>query len=56
MGRKFIPVISRERFYKLYQLDLKTLRCFKRAKLPLIPKFECQTEDDEMDFNKEMDQ
>lgn len=40
MGRKFIPVVNRERLYKLYQADLKTLRCFKKPKIPAIPRFE----------------
>lgn len=47
MGRKFIPVTSRDRLYKLFQVDLKTLRCFKRLKLPAVPRFDCSSEDDD---------
>lgn len=47
MGRKFIPVTSRDRLYKLFQVDLKTLRCFKRPKLPALPRFDYSSEDDD---------
>lgn len=47
MGRKFIPVVSRDRLYKLFQIDLKTVRCFKRPKLPAIPLFNCSSKDDD---------
>jgi hypothetical protein len=47
MGRKFIPVVNRDRLYKLFQVDLKTLSCFKKPKVPALPRFECHTEDED---------
>ncbi len=47
MGRKFIPVSTRDRLYKLFQVDLKTVACFKRPKVPTIPRFHCSSDDDE---------
>lgn len=39
MGKRYLPVLLRNRCYKLYEEDFKTIRCFKKRQHPPVPSF-----------------
>ena len=40
MGKRYLPVLLRNRNYKLFEEDFKTVRCIKKRNRPMVPRFE----------------
>jgi len=40
MGKRYLPVVLRNRCYKLYEEDFNNIRCIKKRTHPRMPRFE----------------
>ena len=39
MGKRYLPVVIRNRSYKLYEEDFSSIRCIKKRTHPRVPRF-----------------
>ena len=40
MGKRYLPVVLRNRQYRMYQDDFKFIKCIKKASHPRLPAYQ----------------
>jgi hypothetical protein len=55
MSKKYIVLVSRNKYYKMYAADLRVIRCYLKTKPPNLPLIKWSEEKTNKNFVKRSD-